>query len=56
LSVMYFDLNHPPPRIAAQLRRVGGMLNLTQSAYQRADVPIYQQPKPGPARIHSNGA
>jgi len=56
LSVMYFDLNHPPPRIAAQLRRVGGMLNLTQSAYQRADVPIYQQPKPGPTRIHSNGA
>jgi hypothetical protein len=32
LSVMYFDLDHPPPRIAAQLRRVGGILNLTRQS------------------------
>ena len=28
LSVMYFDLNHPPPRIAVQLRRVKNILTM----------------------------
>jgi len=28
LSLMYFDLNHPPPRIAIQLARVRRILNL----------------------------
>jgi len=27
LSIMYFDLNHPPPRVAAQLRRVRRILS-----------------------------
>jgi hypothetical protein len=28
LSVMYFDLNHPPPRVATQLSRVRDILNV----------------------------
>ena len=27
LTVMYFDLNHPPPRVATQLRRVRHLLS-----------------------------
>jgi hypothetical protein len=33
LSVMYFDLNHPPPRIATQLKRVRRILNVSGDFY-----------------------
>lgn len=35
LSVMYFDLNHPPPRIANELRRVKRILDLPRTSMER---------------------
>ncbi|HEY2857645.1 MAG TPA: hypothetical protein VGJ21_04465, partial [Terracidiphilus sp.] len=36
LVTMYFDLNHPPPRVEAQLSTVGRLLGLTESTLSRA--------------------
>ena len=35
LSVMYFDLNHPPPRVATQLRRVRRILEILKGAREK---------------------
>ena len=37
LVTMHFDLNHPPPRVAAQLPEVGRLLNLADSPEEQSD-------------------
>lgn len=50
LCVMYFDLNHPPPQVAAQLRRVRGILNVTGDFYGTTMERI----EPGTADLRSS--
>jgi hypothetical protein len=33
---MYFDLNHPPPRVAAQLDSVGRLIKLADSPVEQS--------------------
>jgi len=40
LSVMYFDLKHPPPRVAAHLRRVRRILNVSRDLYGTTVEPV----------------
>jgi hypothetical protein len=38
LVTMHFDLNHPPPRVAAQLSAVGRLLKLADSVVEQGDL------------------
>jgi hypothetical protein len=40
---MYFDLNHPPPRVAAQLSAVGRLLKLADSPVEQSDPLVGQE-------------
>jgi hypothetical protein len=37
LVTMWFDLSHPPPRVAAQLSSVGRLLKLADSPVEQSD-------------------
>jgi hypothetical protein len=40
---MYFDLNHPPSRVAAQLSAVGRLLKLVDSPVEQSDPLVGQE-------------
>lgn len=42
LVAMQFDLNDPPPRVAAKLRAVGQLLNLADDGLQRSERDRYE--------------
>jgi hypothetical protein len=48
LSVMYFDLDHPPPEVAAELTRVRCLLNMPGDFYKTS----MEHVAPGPPVQH----
>jgi hypothetical protein len=45
LVTMQFDLNHPPPRVAAQLRTVGRLLKIADSPVEQSDPVVSFTPQ-----------